>query len=84
MFFLAFYYGCVVHDYILELKYYISLTYSETLLFFFKKKLIICIYYNLGLLHFPITKKKKKKECDERLYHLQMHDTHRTTRFFCD
>ena len=61
MFFLAFYYGCVVHDYILELKYYISLTYSETLLYFFKKKLIICIYYNLGLLHFPITKKKKKR-----------------------
>ena len=26
---------------------------------FFWKKLIICIHYNLGLLHFPITKKLK-------------------------
>ena len=30
---------------------------SSIFFFFLGKKLIICIHYNLGLLHFPITKK---------------------------
>ena len=30
---------------------------AQRLFYFFGKKLIICIYYNFGLLHFPITKK---------------------------
>ena len=29
---------------------------AQRLFYFFEKKLIICIYYNLILLHFPITK----------------------------
>ena len=33
---------------------------AQKLFYFFRKMLIICINYNLELLYFPITKKKKK------------------------
>ena len=38
---------------------------AQKLFYFFRKMLIICINYNLELLYFPITKKKKKPRSDE-------------------
>ena len=49
----------------LSLHIYLKLAFEQVrahkLFYFYGKKLIICIYYNLGLLHFSIKKKKKPR-----------------------
>ena len=55
---------------------------AQMLFYFLRKKLIIYINYNLGLLHFPTT--KISKCVMKKLFHPQTYNTHHMPRYFCD
>ena len=54
------------------------------LFYFFGKKIMICINYNLRLLRFSITKKFRGVMSIMHLWCEEYYAFHHTSRFFCD